>query len=515
MPRRRTILKAASTGLAGSTLLGGRVAADDGGGQPSAGHVCEDAVPTSSDHGFDYVGQAVAPNPTEIKVRDNYAYLSTNSSVSVVDVSNPRVPVLVERAPAPSPTPPIRNWRDLKVGTVDGTPVVTMSQDNGDPGGVVVYDASDPENLARGRLYATGAGTHNHFVDRNRDIAYLTVNDPFSDPRFVLLDISEGLADTEQVDVPITRENVSGDDPVLSIFKLADVNEPMARAGINPAHEAFVERRGTGRTARHVAHFCFWDAGLVSVDVTDPTDPFAVAHFNATEDADVAPRSSAEYNSRYLGMPGNTHYSRPTPDGDYLFVGAEAYPDPTGIAVPADHGDIKVFDLTAMDLESPLDTESPTYDPTGPAAVECIKPPEDPAFGALRTSHNFDFTDDGTRFYSAWYQAGVRAYDTSDPENIVELAAFVNPNGNAFWGAQALDGADTEVADDRRFALGSDRNGKGIAVVELVSEESGGSGTASPTAGDVRAARPDVSDIAPAEVAERLRATGPSSGNEL
>ena len=74
---------------------------------------------------------------------------------------------------------------------------------------------------------------------------------------------------------------------------------------------------------------------------------------------------------------------------------------------------------------------------------------------------------------------------------------------SAFWGAQALDGADTEVGDDRRFALGSDRNGKGIAVPELVNDGSGGE-MATPSAEAVRAARPGVDAVAPNVVADRL-----------
>jgi hypothetical protein len=94
---------------------------------------CEGDNPEDDTYSFNYTGQAIAPNPTEIKVRDSCAYLSTNDSVSVVDVSNPQLPVLVERADAPETNAPIRDWRDLKIGTIGGTPVVAMSQDNGNP----------------------------------------------------------------------------------------------------------------------------------------------------------------------------------------------------------------------------------------------------------------------------------------------------------------------------------------------------------------------------------------------
>lgn len=503
MPTRRSLLRTAGIATTGSLVFGGRVAAHDG-GETDHDHDCGDDNHRDPAYGFDYAGNGIAPNPTEVKVRGSYAYLSTNDSVSVVDCSNPSLPVLVERAPAPGNEPPIRNWRDLKVGDIGGTPIVSMSQDNGNPGGVVIYDASDPENLERGRVYATGTGTHNHLIDPDRDVAYLTTNDPFTDPRIVIVDISGGLGDTKQVDVPVTRENVTPDDPVLSIFKLADVNEPMARAGINPAHEIFVERRGNGRNAHHVAHFCFWDAGLVSVDVSDPANPFAVAHFNALEDAGVPPRSTTEFQSRYIGMPGNTHYSKATPDGDYLFVGAEAYPDPTGTAIPEEHGDIKVFDLTEMNLRSPLNTDAPTYDPTAPEPVECIKPPAQPSYGALRTSHNFDFSEDGTRFYSAWYQGGIRAYDTSDPTEIVELASYINPNGNAFWGAQALAGEHTDAADDKRFAVGSDRNGRGIDVLELTSADSGSAADAPASVDGMATPEFMTGSLAPSRVGQQF-----------
>lgn len=444
MPDRRQVLRSTGVALAGTALAGRGAAAES--------------------YSYAFTGQAIAPNPTEVKVDGSVAYAATGDSVTAVDVSDPRFPVLVDRARAPKAF-----WEDLKIGGSDGN-VVSLSQDDSDPGGIVLFDATDPTSLRRGRLYRTGVGIHNHFVDDRRDVAYLCVNSPFTNPRMVIVDVTKGLADASTVDIPITRENVSNDDPVSAIFRLADVNPAMAEAGLNVCHDIYVERRGT----REVAHVCFWDAGMVVVDVTDPTDPFAVAHFGAVEDADVAPRSTAEFFSRYVGMPGNAHYSKPTPNGDYLFVGAEAYPDPTGTAIPEEHGDIRVFDLSSMNLRSPLNTDTPTYDPTAPAPVEVIENPKEPRYGALRTSHNFDFTTDGTRFYSTWYQGGVRAYDVTDPTAVKELAAWIDPNGNAFWGAQALRGEATTLGNDRRFTIASDRNAEGLLVLELTT---GGSGS--------------------------------------
>lgn len=476
MVRRRQFLRTTGTALATGALAG--VAAGE------------------ESYSYEFVNEAVAPNPTEVRVDGKWAYAATDETISVVDVADPRLPVLVEREQAPG-----RAWQDVKLGGADDD-VAAMAQD-GDPGGIVLYDRSDPANLRRGRRYRPGSGTHNHFVDLNRDVAYLCNNDPFTNPRMVVVDVSDGLKDAETVDIATTREGANEDPNVLSVFRLADVNREMADAGINVCHEIFVEKRGN----RHVAHVCFWDAGVISVDVTDPADPVALAHFNATEAAHVKPHSTAEFYSRYVGMPGNSHYSRPTPDGDYLFVGAEAYPDPTGTAIPDEHGGIKVFDLTEMNLESPLNTDAPTYDPRSPEPVEVIQPPKEPKYGALRTSHNFDFTPDGSRFYSAWYQGGIRAYDTSDPTDITEVASFLSPNGNAFWGADALTGEATVLGDDRRFTVGSDRNGKGLPVLELVE---GDGSTAAPAAGDVRANRPALGEVFPNAVAERLRRTRPT-----
>ena len=108
--------------------------------------------------------------------------------------------------------------------------------------------------------------------------------------------------------------------------------------------------------------------------MTNPRDPFAVAHFNALEDAAVAPRSTTEFQGQYLGMPGNSHYSRPTPDGNYLFVGAEAYTEPTGLAFNPRPGDIKVFDLSELNCRSPLDSDSTNYDPMGPGTGRVYRP---------------------------------------------------------------------------------------------------------------------------------------------
>jgi hypothetical protein len=233
-------------------------------------------------------------------------------------------------------------------------------------------------------------------------------------------------------------------------WMLRDAHEDMAEAGVNPIHDLYVQD--------DLAYMCFWDAGVVVADVSDPTDPTAVAHFGAADDAGVEPADSVERYERYLGGERtNAHYVQPTPSGDYTLVGAETFPGPfEDTVVPGDHGGIRIFDTSDLSADS---TPSDPYE----KHVGYIPAPENPE-DAVRTSHNFDVRED--KVFASFYEGGIRAYSIEDPTAPEELAAFA-PEGTAFWTAE-----DLSASGPRTYTLGSDI-GKGLTVLELEHETPG------------------------------------------
>lgn len=88
-------------------------------------------------YSYRFVNEAVVPNPTEVRVDGKWAYAATDDTISVADVQDPGLPVLVAREQAPG-----RAWKDVKIGGAKDT-IAAMAQD-GDPGGIVLYDRSTP-----------------------------------------------------------------------------------------------------------------------------------------------------------------------------------------------------------------------------------------------------------------------------------------------------------------------------------------------------------------------------------
>jgi hypothetical protein len=408
---RRTFLK--TTGVA----LGGVAA-------PSASAAAE------STWNYELVGEALDPGTQEVVVQGDWAYTANSAAIATVDLSDPRVPLLGGTAPSRSD-----DNKDVKVsGDVAGLAA------DGERGGVTFFDVSDPRTPIEQSFYDAASGVHNCFIEG--DYAYLCVNDSFSHSRMVVVDIS----DPENPTSLEGEERGSG-----GAWMLRDRHSDMADAGVNPIHDIYVQE--------DLAYMCFWDAGVVVADVSDPTDPTAVAHFGAAGDAGDEPADDVEGNRRYLGgEKTNAHYVRPTPDGNYTLVGAETFPGPfEDTVVPGDHGGIRIFDT------SDVSTDSEPGDPYE-SHISYIPAPEVPQGDALRTSHNFDVTND--RLFASFYQGGLHAYSIEDPHDPEHLAEFAPP-GTAYWAAVNL-----ETNGPRTYTVGSDI-GKGLTVLELNHETPG------------------------------------------
>ena len=387
------------------------------------------AVSAKSEWNYELVGEALDAGTHEAVVQGDWAYSANGTSIATVDVSDPGAPLLGGTALADG-----EDNMDVKV---DGD-LAALAND-GDPPGVTFFDVSDPTMPVELSFYEAASGIHNCFLDG--DYAYLCVNDDFDHARVVILDVSD----------PSNPVSLEGDERGSGgAVMLRDTHPDMANAGINPVHDVYVQD--------DLAYMCFWDAGVVVADVSDPADPTVVAHFGAADDAGEQPADTVELYKRYLGgEKTNAHYAQPTPSGDYTLVGAETFPGPfEDTVIPGDHGGIRIFDTSDVSADS---TPSDPYE----EHIGYIPAPDRPTDG-LRTSHNFDVRED--KVFASFYEGGMRAYSIEDPTAPEELAAFA-PKGTAYW-----TNVDLPASGPTTYNLGSDI-GKGLTILELNHETPG------------------------------------------
>ena len=408
---RRTFLKASGATLVGTTAMAGTAAA--------------------SEWRYELAGEALEPGVKECVVQGDWAYTAQgDSTLTTVDLSDPELPVIGGTATGEGTD----NF-DAKVdGDVAGLANDGDADDDTNPGGVAFFDVSDPIDPVQVSFYRADSGIHNFYLGDG--YAYLGVNESgeqsFSKSRVEILDVSD-----------------PADPQLVGSWGLRDRHPDWATAFPHPLHDVYVQD--------DFAYLAYWDAGCIVLDVSDKTDPRPVAHFGATEDADEPYDSYDEYLNRYLGNPGNAHYARPTLDGEYTLVGDETFPGPfEDTVIPNGHGDIRVFDTSDVTRDS--EPSNPREEP-----VAVIESPDQPT-DAVRTSHNFDLTDD--KLFASWYQGGLRAYDIEDPTDPEELAAYAPPQGY-YW-------TNVELPTDgpRTYTVGSNR-AEGLVVLELVHETPG------------------------------------------
>lgn len=403
---------------------------------------------------------------TEVVTQDQYAYVAVNGGdketavnaggVAVVDWTKPTEPRTVYSRTFGAPLTPDAP-SDLQFQTLDvkvAGDVMGVAND-GNPGGVALFDVSDPEQPEHVSFYDVStedrpfASVHNFFIDG--EYAYIGVGAPT-----VIDSDDDGQPDQVRPFGETGVDIVDVSDPTtptrVSTWELKDFPGPaFAKAGVNGFHDLYVQDG--------LAYVCFWDAGIVALDVSDPSAPELAAHFGESPDAtkeirffEIGEEDFEAYAeetgllARLLTLPGNAHYVQPSPDGTYVYVGMEAF----GSREP---GGIDVWDVSELGKLfagphrvgriAPPDIEVSKADQEYLDANPVLDAGDPRARNLLRTSHNFDVTDD--RLYTSWYAGGVRVFDITDPSAPTEIGVY-DPEGASFWAAVAAD--ETIVASD-------------------------------------------------------------------
>jgi hypothetical protein len=381
----------------------------------------------SADNNWSYSLMSFAPVPgtNEVHLDDGWAYVSNFAGMATYDLSDPALPQpgFYDDADGASP-----DNRDVKV---DGD-LAGIADNQGTPkGGVTFFDVSDPASPSQVSYYDAEGGVHNFYLDG--DTAYLTQGG--------------GVMSVVDVSDPSSPER-------LTRWAIAD--EYRNDLGTGPHHDVYVQDG--------YAYMGYWTTGVLVADVTDPANPRVVSHFA------VGPEH-----------PENAHYVQPTPDREYVAVGAELLPGQGGIAIYHTPGlaenepqEIESIEPVAGEFDQKGGAAEPgslaaRADPFNPKPIDTVVAPQAPQ-DALITSHNFDLLNN--KAFTSWYQSGVRAYDFSNiregnpSEGKLEKIAEHNPPaGDAYWGARNL--ASAAPDDDERYVTVAGNIGSGLTILEL------------------------------------------------
>ena len=347
------------------------------------------------------------PDGVQVMVHGGFAYVGHmfSKGFSVIDVHDAKNPRPVNYVAAPPNTWTIHlqahddlllviNAKDMfaatefaderayyrgAVGKTVGTAEAKRMRDWS--AGLAVYDISRPENPRRISFMPVGGGGIHRIWYTGGRWAYVSVLlDGFTDYIFMTVDIGDPMQPREAGRWWIPGMNLAvGETPSWA---------PARRYGL---HHAIVH----GDTA-----YAAWrDAGMVVLDIADRTKPELIVHKNWSPP-----------------FGGGTHNCLPLPDRDLLVVLDEAVLDHQEDGLKL----IWVFDNRAR--------ENPVSISTFPTPTEADYKAKSGHFGPHNIHENRPGSFISSQLIFATYQnAGIRAFDISNPFAPKEVGALVPP----------------------------------------------------------------------------------------
>lgn len=340
----------------------------------------------------------------QLMVHRGHAYVAHpwSQGFSIVDVRDPKNPKTVNYVQAPPNTWNIHLqthgdlllvidaldlFADVETFTGEkayytqsvGETVAARKRERAWTAGMTVYDVSTPDRPRRiGRLDVDGIGFHRLWYVGGRYAYASALLDGFSDYIFVTIDMA---------------------DPARP--------ELVGRWWLPGMHTAGGERPSWGEGRRYALHHalvhgdtayaCWRDGGLTLLDIADRAAPKLIRHLNW----------SPPYG-------GGTHSPLPLPGRDLLVVADEAVLDNEEDG----RKHVWVFDIRAP--------ENPVSISTFPIPGEVDYARKGGHFGPhnLHENRPGSFVSE-TLVFATWQNAGIRAFDISDPYRPVETGALV------------------------------------------------------------------------------------------
>jgi hypothetical protein len=354
--------------------------------------------------------------------------------VAVVDVRDPENPVAIARLAVPSGV-----WTEdvtvytAEVGRFRGRDIAVAGLQicGGAPSdplyqhGITLWDVTAPAHPRRLAHLDTGCcsvGVHNVEVAHRRDLgrmfAYVTVPGSAETDRrrrggFRLVDITD----------PTKPREVSSWGSAADLARVPHRLRGCIRRSF--AHAA--EPSADGRLA-FVSH---WDAGVITLDVTDPTRPRYRGQTAYPRNADGDAHSAVYDESRRLLFTADEDFCPVPRDGTEGGWGFLRIYDAADVGAPRQIGEFKT--AHSLSTESSADR---AYSIHMPVLV-------------------------GSDLYASWYGDGVRVIDTSDPRSPREVASYDSAayrgDAVAIWGV---------AVDPRRGLIYASDMGTGVWILE-------------------------------------------------
>jgi len=403
-------------------------------------------------NGFLHLGhsdQGGRPDAMQLQYWNGHVYVGHlfSGGFSIIDVQNPRQPKTAGYIPAPQNTWNIHLqaaddlllvihakdlWKqfDVESNYYSGSVGMRlMGQTQNWSAGVAVYDIADPSSPRQvSFLPVDGVGVHRLWFTGGRYAYASVLSEGFSDYVFRVIDLADPARPAWVGEYWLPGMNLAaGEEPTWD-----------AETWRYALHHAIV--------AGNTAYSSWRDGGLALLDISDCANPTQISHRNW----------SPPYG-------GGTHTSLPLPGRDLLIVADEATADELGDGLKR----IWVFDIRVP--------ENPISISTFPTPFEDDYARKGRHFGPhnLHENRPGSFISD-TLIFATYQNAGLRAFDITDPYAPRQVAAFVpgapdtivdpRPGGKA-----VVQTADVYVRDDG-ITFTTDYNG-GLDALQFTGED--------------------------------------------
>lgn len=345
----------------------------------------------------------------QLMVHRGFAYIGHpwSQGFSIVDVRDPVRPGEVTYIPAPPNTwnihlqthddlllvidaldlfADVETFRDEKTYYTRsvGETVAARKTKRAWRAGMTVYDISRPDRPRRiGQLDVDGIGFHRLWYVGGRYAYASALLDGYTDYIFVTIDMADP-----------TRPDIVGR------WWLPGMNAGAGETPTAPEGKRYALHHSL--VAGNTAYACWRDGGLTLLDISDHAAPKLISHRNWSPP-----------------FGGGTHSALPLPGRDLLVVADEAV---------LDHEEDGRKNTWIFDIR----------EPSNPISISSFPVPEDadyPRKGGHFGPHNLHENRPGsfvseTLIFATWQNAGIRAFDISDPYRPVETGALV-PAGPA------------------------------------------------------------------------------------
>ncbi len=260
-------------------------------------------------------GERLVPDATtDVWSLGGYAYTGTFQSpcggepgagIHIWDVHNPNKVSMAGFIPSPEGS----RSNDVKVASMNSGDILVHSNEScaGGPGGFEIYDVEDPQDpqhLASVRIdelaeitpffFAPGVledvGVHNLFLFTQGEQDFVAVVAETAFDNFMIFEITDptdpimvSAWGAEEIFDPGVGDLTLADDPTGSrtLEALLDLFDGFGASRNKFLHDITVNADGTR------AYLSNWDAGLVLMDISDPTDPTVVSIALAPEEGSL------------------------------------------------------------------------------------------------------------------------------------------------------------------------------------------------------------------------------------